>query len=200
MHQGIRILGLVAVMLVGGCAVKSDPISLWVRQEGGTVASANPSQARLESVAKRLTRGRPDLQISVYVLASDMVTAYSWPNHHIFVARGLMNRVDDNELAAVLAHELGHLLDRSHVPMTMASLRGCDKNLVIEARADAIGSDLLQRQGCPTEAMITMLGKIECSGTLPQFCRLAMEQRMALLRSHALRLEALPMLPTTNQN
>ena len=193
-------MGLIAVIIGGGCAVQADRVSLWVRREGGTVASANPSQTRLESVASRLTRGRPDLRISVYVLASDAVTAYSWPNHHIFVARGLMNRLDDNELAAVLAHELGHLLDRSHVPMTMASLRGCDKNLVIEARADAIGSDLLQRQGCPTEAMISMLGKIECSGTLPQFCQMAMQQRMALLRSHALRLEALPMLPSTTQN
>jgi hypothetical protein len=29
---------------------------------------------------------------------------------------------------------------------------------------------------------------------------MAMQQRMALLRSHALRLEALPMLPSTTQN
>src|SRR5436853_124813 len=75
---------------------------------GGVVTDGH--QDRAEAAVARLTAGDPQLRVKVHVLATDAVCAFAWPNRTIYVTRGLMDRADDDVLAAALAHEMGHLL------------------------------------------------------------------------------------------
>ena len=86
--------------------------------------------------------------------------AWAWPDGRIEVSRALIDRLDDEELAAALAYELGHLLDGGHLAVSRAGLddgpppglrvaAGADE---VEARADRIGCALLARRGAETRA------------------------------------------------
>jgi Zn-dependent protease with chaperone function len=94
-----------------------------------------------------------------------------------------MDHLNDAELSAVIAHELGHLLTDGNL-QTVASLKGCCVNPDREVRADAAGVALLRTQGLSADTMIHMLRKVEKYGSLPPNCRLAMEHRIALLSSY----------------
>ncbi len=72
----------------------------------------NPEQQlRVERITRRIVANsdRPDLVFNVTVLASMEVNACALPGGFMFVNRGLLEKVDDNQLAFVLAHELSHV-------------------------------------------------------------------------------------------
>jgi predicted Zn-dependent protease len=117
----------------------------------------------------------------VHVLNSQNVGAFSWPNGHIFVTAGLIDRVTSDELTAALAHEFGHLLADGRIRM-MASLRGCDHDRDAEVRADGVGMELLRLQGLPPTSMIQLLVKVQTLGQLPGPCNKSMEGRIRTLR------------------
>jgi predicted Zn-dependent protease len=53
------------------------------------------------------------IQYTFYVVNSDAVNAFAIPGGHIYVNRGLIERTDNmSELAGVLAHEIGHVVER----------------------------------------------------------------------------------------
>lgn len=67
----------------------------------------------LAGVAARLTAhvGRPDLRVTVVILDTAEINAFSTEGGAIFVTRGLLNQAaNEAEVAAALAHEIGHLL------------------------------------------------------------------------------------------
>jgi Zn-dependent protease with chaperone function len=73
--------------------------------------------AFLQKVGLRLAREsqRPGLRFSFKILDSDDVNAYALPGGFIYVTRGLVESVrSENELAAALAHEIGHISARQH--------------------------------------------------------------------------------------
>ena len=81
----------------------------------GGVYSAPATQAYLDGVLMKLAPA-PDASGAVYrvtVLNSPIVNAFSLPSGDIFVTRGLLALADDtSEIAAVLAHEIGHITAR----------------------------------------------------------------------------------------
>jgi Zn-dependent protease with chaperone function len=170
-------IGLAAAS--GGCAARGPSLNQWVRRQGG-IDVGNSGTERAQGVASRLAGGREGLQVSISVLASDAVSAFSWPNRRVFITRGLLDRVTDDELAAAIAHELGHLLEDRHVVATF-SLGGCERGLDVEARADELGVKLLEMQGFAPDAMSRMLRKVEASHALPPSCHDAVEHRIKLL-------------------
>lgn len=63
--------------------------------------------------------GRPDLQYTFKVLDVKEVNAVSLPGGWIYVYRGLLDQVkgDDDMLAGVIAHEIGHVAARHHAQL-----------------------------------------------------------------------------------
>jgi predicted Zn-dependent protease len=60
-----------------------------------------------------LYAGRPELEYHFAVLDSDEVNAFAAPGGYVFITRGALALMDDeNQLAAVLAHEIGHINEK----------------------------------------------------------------------------------------
>lgn len=60
-----------------------------------------------------LNANRPELEFHVGVLNTDEINAYAAPGGFVFITRGaLMKMQDESELAGVLAHEVGHIVER----------------------------------------------------------------------------------------
>jgi Zn-dependent protease with chaperone function len=54
---------------------------------------------------------RKDIRFKITLLRPDFVNAFAAPGGHIFITRGLLQRVkSDDELAGVLGHEVGHVV------------------------------------------------------------------------------------------
>ncbi len=81
----------------------------------GGVYSAPATQAYLDGVLAKLAMATdaPRQTYRVTVLNSPIVNAFSLPSGDIFVTRGLLALADDtSEIAAVMAHEIGHITAR----------------------------------------------------------------------------------------
>ena len=71
-------------------------------------------QARLDSIGQRLVKNslRPDLKYRFFVVNSKEINALSIPGGYIYVTTALMNLANDDELASVVGHEIGHVTAR----------------------------------------------------------------------------------------
>jgi Zn-dependent protease with chaperone function len=89
----------------------------------------------LQQVLDRLAAAAdlPDFQYKVTVREQDEINAVALPAGRIVVFSGLLNKLrSENELAMVLAHELGHYAHRDH-------LRGLGRGLVLLSISAALG-------------------------------------------------------------
>jgi len=60
-----------------------------------------------------LNTNRPEIEFHFGVLNTDEINAYAAPGGYVFVTRGaLLKMQDEAELAGVLAHEIGHIVER----------------------------------------------------------------------------------------
>ncbi len=60
-----------------------------------------------------LQTSRPELQFHFGVLDTEEINAYAAPGGYVFVTKGALARMqDESELAGVLAHEIGHVVER----------------------------------------------------------------------------------------
>ena len=79
-------------------------------------AESDPIEAELQDLSERLARqiGLPDgLTIKAHYLDDDMINAFATVGGHIFIARGLIERMrNENALAMVVAHEVAHIAHR----------------------------------------------------------------------------------------
>ncbi|MDH7569482.1 MAG: M48 family metalloprotease, partial [Armatimonadota bacterium] len=78
---------------------EGDPLLLdWVRRVGARVSAAAP---------------RHDVRYRFFIVEMSEPNAVALPGGYIFVTKGLLEFVnDDDELAAILAHEVGHVVGR----------------------------------------------------------------------------------------
>jgi beta-barrel assembly-enhancing protease len=83
------------------------------------VVYVNALGRRLAAVSER-----PEVPYRFYVVNSAMVNAFALPGGHIYVNRGLIDRTETaSELAAVLAHEIGHVAARHGAQQLQRHLR-----------------------------------------------------------------------------
>jgi beta-barrel assembly-enhancing protease len=71
-------------------------------------------QERANRIGQRVARTslRPTLAYRFHVMRDKEINAFSIPGGHIYVTTGLMELADDDELASVLSHEIGHVVAR----------------------------------------------------------------------------------------
>ena len=69
---------------------------------------------RVERLGQRCARAslRPGLLYKFHVVQSREINGFSIPGGHVYVTTGLLKIANDNELASVLAHEVGHIVAR----------------------------------------------------------------------------------------
>ncbi len=85
------------------------PHARWEATQGGLI-EGTADCVRVSAAFERITTGLPRTHLFIHVLNSPSPAAFSFPDGSIYVARGLAERLTNDELAAAIAHELGHLL------------------------------------------------------------------------------------------
>jgi len=172
------------MLLLCGCAVVPSgagrPWEAWAQRQGGLSADA-AQQCRAAVAAERVARGTA-VTPRVYVLASDRLAAFSWTGGDVFVTDGLLRALDDEELAAAIAHELGHLIDAG-APDRAAGLDGNPHVGDAEERADRIACELLCQCGIPPGALGRALAKVS-AGQDARSVRRALAARIELIGAH----------------
>ena len=148
-------------------------------------------QERVEKIGQRLVSicDRKDITYCFTVLESEKVNAFALPGGYVYVNEGLIEKTDsDDEIAAVLAHEIGHIVARHSIKRLQASLgynllsilalvatkdarfkRGSDfafYQIMLgysredELLADRLAVKYVQRAGYNPEAIIVFLEKL----------------------------------------
>lgn len=80
-------------------------------------------QKRVEDIGKKVAAicDRKDIDYRFMVIEDDEVNAFALPGGYIYVNRGLVDKVDnDDQLAGVLAHEIGHIVARHSIKKLQA--------------------------------------------------------------------------------
>lgn len=138
--------------------------------------------------------GRPGLEYHFYIIDTEFINAFALPGGYIFITRGLMDFVDDDdELASVVAHELVHVSNRHGVVMYKKNLKQMVMNFIIlaltrdpkaivasdmyqqsrmdifgrsaEVEADQIGIQYMMEAGYNPHAMLKFMDKMKREGT-----------------------------------
>ncbi|HTH16804.1 MAG TPA: M48 family metalloprotease, partial [Magnetospirillum sp.] len=102
----------IGVDLVPQAQVDEEGVKAWQQLKSEVPASPNAEyQARARRVADRVLKGAGEQpsQWEVLVFKSDEINAFALPGNKIGVYEGMMKLASsDDELAAVLGHEVGH--------------------------------------------------------------------------------------------
>lgn len=103
-EQEIYLGRSVSARLLTRYRLLEDPgLHKYVNMVGATVAMASD---------------RPDLPFHFAVLDTDEVNAFAAPGGYIFITKGLLKSLrDEDELAAILAHEIGHVSAKHSLAM-----------------------------------------------------------------------------------
>ncbi|MGY9049717.1 hypothetical protein P775_05280 [Puniceibacterium antarcticum] len=135
--------------------------------------------------------------LSVYVLDHPMLNAFALPGGNVVFFRGLIDAAETpEELAAVMAHEIGHVVSRDPTRHALRSagsigvlglllgdfaggtavlflterLIAAQYSQEAEARADIFAHDLLRRTALPPEALARMFERFQKDGAdAPEF-------------------------------
>ena len=92
-------------------------------------------QARANRIGQRVARAsqRPGISYTFHVMRDDQFNAFSGPGGHIYVTDTLLKRANDDELASVLSHEVGHVVARH-------SLKTIQQSQTLGGLAELFGS------------------------------------------------------------
>ena len=89
---------------------------------------------RVERVGQRCAKAslRPNMLYKFHVVQSREINGFSLPGGHVYITTALLRLANDNELASVLAHEIGHIVARH-------SLKTLQKSQEYDEIAKSIG-------------------------------------------------------------
>ncbi len=225
----ISLLGAIVVVIVGfplygkvsENAVHLVPLSL-ERKLGNQVvesfnsefAPCNDKQAkeRIERIVARLIKatGKKDLKVDVHIINDPMVNAFALPGQHMVLMTGFLKNADtEEEIAGVLAHELGHVVNRDAMRMTLQS-QGYNIMLSLitgggssysgmaqvatlanilsysrekEKAADAFAAKILPQAGYSRRGLATFLGKMMMAGQKDSILQ-KLDNELSFLSTH----------------
>ena len=125
------------------------------------------AQARVNRIGRWVASqtSRPDLPWSFGVVDAPEINAFAAPGGYILVTRGLYELLgDDDEVAAVLGHELSHVVQRDHYQViqkqetTSALNRAASSNVAVGGGvAGSMAKDYVARHGATV--MLTRLDR-----------------------------------------
>lgn len=128
---------------------------------GGLVENDQALQ-RCRVLGSRLTDGNCDLDgpWHFHLLDSDKINAFSLPGGLIFITQGLYARIgdDDHQLAAIIAHEMGHIINKDSLKAMPCTH---EEAIEREMHADRMGYDYLKNARFDTSAMAALLADIK---------------------------------------
>ena len=107
-----------------------------LHQEVGKRYSLSAEGAeRVSRIGQRVARNslRPALAYHFYVIDEQEINAFSGPGGYIYVTTALIRLANDDELASVLSHEVGHVVARH-------SLKSLQQRTAVGGLADLFGS------------------------------------------------------------
>lgn len=159
---GLVLAGLIFYVLLGlatEIAIAKIPISAerWIGEHfiGRMEVLENKAlQRRLQTLLDKLPADSPlhEYDFSVQLVDSDEINALALPGGHILVFAGLVEQAgSENEVAMVLAHELGHFAHRDHLRRMGRGL-GLTVAAVLIFGEDSAASDLASRFFLVTES------------------------------------------------
>lgn len=94
--------------------------------------STNPYDiSRVTQIGEKVVAvcARREINYYFYVIEEDEKNAFSVPGGYVYVYKGLLDLLNDDELAFVLAHEVGHIVSR-HSIKRLQSAMGCNLLLI----------------------------------------------------------------------
>ena len=149
-------------------------------------------QTYVSSLGQVLARnsGRPDIPFTFIVIRDPNINAFASPGGYIYITTGMLNFLGtESELAAVLAHEIAHIVARHHVELALTELGlnvtldylgrvlNYDPQAVVprlaqfvvlqrfsqreETQADEIGTIILARSGYSPYGMVRLLQSLQ---------------------------------------
>lgn len=142
--RGVRLPVIACCLLLGACHAP-------VRLPG---AADEPRRERVERLGAALAPEGTAIHFGLS--ARRGLAAFAWPDGSVLVTRDLVDLLDDDQLAAALAHEIGHLVNGGHVAAP-ATLAGTPVDDQPERHADRTGCRLLAARGRSPDAMRRML-------------------------------------------
>ncbi len=115
---------------------------------------------RVDRIGQRCARAslRPSLVYKFHVIQGREINGFSIPGGHVYVTTALLRLSNDNELGAVLCHEVGHLVARH-------SLQTLKKSKEYDDVANSLG-DLTGVAGSIAHDLGVSLGQIVGAGML----------------------------------
>lgn len=125
-----------------------------------------------------LQSGRPQLPWTFGVLEDPGFNAFAAPGGFIFVTRGLVDRVDEAELAGILSHEATHVVEKHHLKALAAKARS-------GIATQIVASQLRNNLGGAISAQMLALGRDLYSSGLDQGDEFEADRQGVALAAHA---------------
>ena len=115
---------------------------------------------RVNRIGQRVARTslRPKLAYQFHIIRDKEINAFSGPGGHIYVTTALVNLANDDELASVLSHEVGHVVARH-------SLKTIQQSQTLGGLASLFGS-ITGIAGDTAQELGTAAAEIVASGLL----------------------------------
>ena len=186
-HFKIIITYLVIFILSTGLNSFASSIAKRIEEKIGPEEDA-PLQERIDGIGQKIVSvcDKKSIPYTFKVLKGDEVNAFTLPNGEVYVFKGLIDRTKtDDELAAVLGHEIGHVVANHHEERSRRSILTSIFKIVAitgaetskdryminnalneltlsysqqeELEADKLSTIYLKRAGYNPEAVISML-------------------------------------------
>ncbi len=141
----LKFLPLITLVIaLSGCATTYNPATgrnevIFINSASETVIGKNAAAQiaekykiiesgkdldRLNGIGNRIAAvsDRDDIEYKFYIIDDKELNAFTIPGGYVYIYRGLYDKLDDDELAAVIAHEIGHVAARHIVKKMQANL------------------------------------------------------------------------------